>query len=175
MLTHWNKLINTDCVVVGIGDQKIYPIFRNGSSSLINSANKKYVNNKIKKLDNIIILLRDPEYRFVSGLNEYCRQNKLDIEWAWQEAHDNRLVDRHFAPQWIWLFHLYKYYKGSVTLKPFASIKKYCQVQKHRTKTRKYVSLLKHFVEIDYALMEHLNETISLETLVRKYKKHVLS
>ena len=80
MLTHWNKLINTDCVVVGIGDQKIYPIFRNGSSSLINSANKKYVNNKIKKLDNILLI--NPQTSSVNYNDDFNNNYKNSLNYV---------------------------------------------------------------------------------------------
>ena len=44
MLTHWNKLFNTDCVVVGVGAHTIYPIFRVAQSTLMSVCDKKYVN-----------------------------------------------------------------------------------------------------------------------------------
>jgi len=69
MLTHWNKLLTTACTVIDIGVNTIYPIFKNGSSSLMAVADKTYVNKQIANCNNIIILLRDPEERFVSGIN----------------------------------------------------------------------------------------------------------
>ena len=37
MLKQWNKLLNTDCVVVGVGPHTIYPIFRVAQSTLMHS------------------------------------------------------------------------------------------------------------------------------------------
>ena len=57
MLTHWNKLLNTDCTVIDIGPHTIYPIFKNGSSSLMSIADKTYTNKQIANCNNINILL----------------------------------------------------------------------------------------------------------------------
>ena len=40
MLTHWTNLIKSDCKVVKIGTDYIYPIFKNGSATLFVNADK---------------------------------------------------------------------------------------------------------------------------------------
>jgi len=175
MLHHWNKLLNTDCTVIDIGPHTVYPIFRVGSSSLLGIADKKYINRQIAKCEHIDILIRDPGDRFVSGLNKYCRQNNLDVGETWELVEQGKLVDRHFAPQYMWLLHLYKFYKGTVTLKPFRDIKKITNKHVNKDKSKKVaVALLRSFVEVDYKLMEHYNKTIQIGELV-KGLKHVLS
>ena len=175
MLTQWNKLLNTDCTVVDIGPHTVYPIFRVGSTSLMIAANKTYVNSHIAKCKHIDVIIRDPSDRFVSGINEYCRQNNLNVEETWKLVDQNRLIDRHFAPQYMWLLHLYKFYKGAVTLKPFSHIKKITNMHKKKDKGKKVsVAPLKSFVEVDYQLMDHYNETIQLGELIKRYR-HALS
>ena len=110
MLKHWNKLLNTDCIVVDVGPHTVYPIFKNGSSSLMSVSNKTYVNKQISECKSIDIIIRDPETRFVSGLNENCQQNNLDVKDTWDLVYEDKLINRHFAPQWLWLLHLYKFY-----------------------------------------------------------------
>ena len=175
MLTQWNKLLNTDCTVVDIGPHTVYPIFRVGSTSLMIAANKTYVNSHIAKCKHIDVIIRDPSDRFVSGINEYCRQNNLNVEETWKLVDQNRLIDRHFAPQYMWLLHLYKFYKGAVTLKPFSHIKKITNMHEKKDKRKKVsVALLKTFVEVDYKLMEHYNETTQLGDLIKEHR-HALS
>ena len=106
---NWNNLINTECVAVDVGGVTVYPIFRNGSTSLFRACNKRYVNDEIKACENIQILIRDPSDRFVSGVNMYSEQNNLGFEETWSKAQQGILVDRHFCPQYIWLLHLYKF------------------------------------------------------------------
>jgi len=175
MLTHWNKLLNTDCIVVDIGEHTVYPIFKVGSSSLLAAADKKYTNKQIAKCKHIDILFRDPGDRFVSGVNEYCQQNNSDIRQTWELIEQGKLVDRHFAPQHMWLIHLYKFYKGTVTLKPFEAINEFTKAHRWNNKAKKIpVALLKSFVEVDYQLMDHYNETIQLGELIKEYR-HALS
>ena len=174
MFTYWNKLLNTDCTVIDIGPHTVYPIFRVGYTSLIADAGNTYINKQISKCQHIDILIRDPGDRFVSGINEYCKQNNLDVEETWNLVEQDKLVDRHFAPQYVWLLHLYKFYKGTITIRPFKHIKKITSVHKSKGEKKMAVALLKSFVEIDYALTEHYNETFELGELIKRYR-HVLS
>ena len=175
MLTHWNKLLTTDCTVVKIKEAMVYPIFRVGSTSIMASANEVYTNNDINGIDNILVLLRDPAERFVSGLNEYCLQNKLEIHTALQMVDKGELMDRHFAPQYIWLLHLSRFHSGSVTLLPFEHIKKLTNLHRRDTiPSRIQIRPLEKFVEIDRELVTMVGQTLKLETLVKRFK-HVLS
>ena len=174
MLKYWNKLLNTECKVVNIGSHTVYPIFKVGSSSLFAVADKIYTNKQINECEHIDIMIRDPGDRFISGINEYSRQNQLDVGQTWKLVEQGELVDRHFTPQYVWLVHLYKFYKGNVTLRPFRYIKKI--TDKHmipyssKKQKNQPVALLKSFVEIDYQLIEHVNKTFKLGELVREYK-----
>lgn len=174
MLTHWNKLLNTDCTVVDIGPHTVYPIFRVGSSSLMLAADKTYVNSDIAKCKHIDILIRDPGDRFLSGINEYCRQNDLNVQDTWKLVEQGKLVDRHFAPQYMWLLHLYKFYKGTVTILPFDHIKQITSVQEKYPIIKEPVPLLKSFINVDHAIIEHYNETFELGRLIERCR-NVLS
>lgn len=175
MLKHWNKLLNTECVVIDVGEHTIYPIFKVGSSTLMSVADKSYKNEQISKCNHIDILLRDPGDRFVAGLNKYCRDNNLDVEDTWELVEQGKVIDRHFAPQYIWLLHLHKFYKGTVTLRSFKHIKNITKVHENKDKRKKVnVALLRPFVEVDYQLMESMGRTINLGEILRRHK-NVLS
>ena len=171
MLTHWNKILSTDCMVVKVNDKFVYPIFRVGSTSIIDSASEFYTNHEIGKLEKILVLLRNPEERFVSGLNEYCLQNKLDVHSALQMADKGELIDRHFAPQYIWLLHLSKFYRGAVVLLPFEHITKLTHLHKRSfVPSRIQVKPLERFVDMDRELMNMVGQTVMLRQLVKGYK-----
>lgn len=174
MLTHWNKLLNTDCTVVDIGPHTVYPIFRVGFSTLSSVCERKYVNKQIAECKHIDVMIRDPGDRFVSGINEYSRQNNLDVEETWKLVEQGKLVDRHFAPQYMWLLHLYKFYKGTVTILPFDHIKQITSVHKREDYINTPVPLLKSFLNVDYAIVQHYNETFGLGRLIERYR-NVLS
>ena len=175
MLRHWKKILADKCTVVEINGKVILPIFKVGSTSLRYVADRTYSNNEISKCDHIYVLIRDPGERFVSGLNEYCQQNNLDVKESWRLVEQGILIDKHFAPQYLWLLHLYKFYKGTVTLRPFTSLNAFTSVHKKKSEERKtHVPLIKNFVDVDYALAKYYNKTIRLSEIVRKYK-NVLS
>jgi hypothetical protein len=157
-----------------IGTHTVYPIFRVGFTSLSTVCERKYVNEQIAKCQHIDVMIRNPGDRFVSGINEYCRQNNLDVEETWKLVEQGKLVDRHFAPQYLWLLHLYKFYKGAVTILPFKHIKKITSVHKRKGDKARPVTPLKSFVEVDYALTEHYYETFELGELIKRYR-NVLS
>ena len=48
MLTHWTNLIRSDCKVVRIGKDYIYPIFKCGSTTLFVNADQILVNTLIR-------------------------------------------------------------------------------------------------------------------------------
>ena len=174
MLTHWNKLFNTDCTVVDIGRHTVYPIFRVGYTSLIADADQTYTNEQISKCEHIDILIRDPRDRFVSGVNEYCRHNNRDVKETRKLIQQGKLVDRHFAPQYLWLLHLYKFYKGTVTLEPFEYIREITQQHRRANESHQQVEPIDLFVNVDLDLMNDLHETVLLGDLIRKHK-NVLS
>lgn len=174
MLTHWNKLFNTDCIVIDTGSHTVYPIYRVGYTSLMSDADRTYTNKQISKCEHINIVIRNPNDRFVSGINEYCNQNRLDIKKTWELIKQEKLIDRHFAPQYIWLVHLYKFYKGRVTLKPFEYISEITQQHLRANESRQHVEPIERFINVDLALMKDLHKTVLLGDMIRKHK-NVLS
>ena len=175
MLKEWNKLINTECVVVDVGGVTVYPIFRNGSTSLFRACENRYINDEIKECENIEVLIRNPDVRFISGINMYSEQNDMSVEQTWSQVQQGNLVDRHFCPQYIWLMNLYRYYRGSVTLREFKHIKQLTSIhRKKSTKEKTQVPILKDFVEVDHKLMELIGRPVELKSIIESYK-HVLS
>lgn len=178
MFKHWQKLLQTDCVVASVNGNIVYPIFRVGSTSLLESADARFVNKEISQLEHISVFLREPEERFVSGLNKYCWQHSLDINSAWNDVSEGKLIDRHFAPQYIWLTHLSLFYKGKVLLRPFSEIKEITDrhfisvADRGRKKTQ--VPIIHSFVDIDKRLLKYLKNEIVLPDLLKEFK-NVLS
>ncbi len=104
-------------------------------------------------------------------LINYCKENNLNLEETYKLVKQGKLVDRHFAPQYMWLLHLYKFYKGMITIIPFESINTLTSVHKKKDKEKKIkVPLIDCFVNVDYKLMQHYNETVFLGEIIKKYK-----
>jgi len=174
MLTYWNKLLNTDCIVVEVGPHTVYPIFRVGQTSLMAVCDKKYVNTEIAECKHIDVMIRDPEVRFVSGVNEYCVQQNLDVKETWELINKGQVHDRHFTPQYVWLVHLYRFYKGDITIRPFDYISNITQVHLHKSRSSVDVPVCEPYVKADRHLTKYYNQTVALQELITRYK-NVLS
>ena len=96
----------------------VYPIFKNGSSSLQNICKRKHFNTQLNNIDHIKVYWRDAQSRFSSAVNwlldgEYKDYDKNTIVDLIQSG---KLVNRHFMPQYMWLCHLYKYHTGTISI-----------------------------------------------------------
>ena len=120
MLSRIDEIIYPNrCEVIELASQRyIYPIFKNGSSSLIDYARhqgyKILLNEQIKKLPIINVVLRDPLSRFLSGFNTYVYITKqadpqLDVDTIIHFAEKYLFLNRHYAPQLSWIINLSKY------------------------------------------------------------------
>jgi hypothetical protein len=121
MLSRIDDIIFPDrCEVIEIeaSQRYIYPIFKNGSSSINEYAQaqklKVLFNEQIKKISNIDIILRDPLERFISGINTYVSNTKrdnpqLDVDTIIYFAETYLFLDRHYSPQFSWLVNLTRY------------------------------------------------------------------
>ncbi len=174
MLTHWNKILNTDCRVVKIGPHTVYPIFKVGLHSLMHVCDKILMNTEIADCKHIDVMIRDPEERFVSGVNEYCVLHNLDVKETWELINKGQVHNRHFTPQYVWLMHLYRFYKGDITIRPFDYISNFTQVHLHKSNSRVDVPVCEPYVKVDRHLIKYYNQTVALEELITRYK-NVLS
>jgi hypothetical protein len=121
MLSRLDEIIYPNrCEVIEIepSQRYIYPIFKNGSSSIIKYANQqKYkilFNEQIKRVDTIDVILRNPVDRYVSGFNTFVYNTKrdnpnLDLDTILYFAKTYLFLNRHYTPQLFWLYHLSKY------------------------------------------------------------------
>ena len=103
----------------------VYPIFKNGRSSLLyyslTNNLKTLVNQQIGKCNTIDVILRNPQERFVSGINTFVfntkRDNpKLDIDTILYFVENYLFLNRHYAPQLAWLINLSKYTSAKLSL-----------------------------------------------------------
>ena len=115
------------CEVIEFKDLQrfVYPIFKNGSSSLTEYARqqgyKTLLNEQIKRISIIDVVLRDPMDRFLSGFNSYVYNTKtenpnLDLNTIIYFAETYLFLNRHYAPQLSWILNLSKYTNNQAVL-----------------------------------------------------------
>ena len=121
MLSHLDCIIFPErCEVFEVvaSQRYVYPIFKNGQSSLLASAKQHSwrvcLNEQIKKIDNIDVFLRDPQKRLASGISSFIqttlRDNpELDSNTVSWFAKNYLYLNRHYSPQFLWLVNLARY------------------------------------------------------------------
>ena len=169
MLSNWNTLLNRDCKVIKIKGLYVYPIFKNGSSKLMKQKDKLIINNDIKKLKNIVVILRDPTERFISGVNKVAYGMKITVNEVMDYVRTNKLIDLHFAPQFIWLLHLKKYFDGDIQLTPMYTLDNLLSKSKEGKEYDDItVDPIKKFTEIDEQLIKkYMHKRPTLETVIK--------
>lgn len=104
----------------------VYPIFKNGSSSIREYATQQnykiLINEQIKRISTIDVVLRDPTSRFISGFNTFVYNTKrdnpnLDVDTIIYFAENYLFLNRHYAPQLSWLLNIRRYLHPNALLR----------------------------------------------------------
>ena len=170
------SLFTTDCKIIKIKQDWIYPIFKNAYTSLILMREDEKINNDVSKVDNIIVYIRNQRQRFVSGVGEVLYNNPdVDKDKLLADIMESRMLDRHFCPQSVWLLHLYRFYKGPITLKDISQVAHHTPA-KLNTNVYSYLKLEApdSYVSPDEPLKKYIDKKINLAEIVPELL-HVLS
>lgn len=104
--------------------QYVYPIFKNGSTSLHKSSYLAVNNQELKNLTNIEVFVRNPHDRFLSGVQTYISQlgAECDSQTVLALISQNLYLNRHFCPQLYWILNLSRFTSAKLTIKPFEEL-----------------------------------------------------
>lgn len=188
MFKNWTNLFTIDCRVIEFNNEtSVYPIFKNGQSSLFEHARKKKFkilkNEEILKIKNIKIFLRDPEERFVSGVHTVIELEKVkDVGVFLKNVENFKTYNRHFIPQFYWLIHLSKYYKGDVEILPVKKLYRLIanrnspNIKKiNRSRKKEILSIdNKKYVTVDHLLIQkYMGQKVNLQDIIKELKNAV--
>jgi len=180
------------CEVIELASQRyIYPIFKNGSSSLNEYANQQGLkilfNEQIKRAAVIDVILRDPTQRFISGFNTYVYNTKqenpnLDVDTIIYFAETYLFLNRHYAPQISWLVNLSKYLNKQTGLRlhDMSSLNKFTPLSITPLETNmlsgEVVDRLKNnihnemYQQLDHLLLELIGQEITFSEILTYLK-----
>jgi hypothetical protein len=134
MLTQLDfELFPDECLVYDTGDSFLYPIFKNGSSSLMleqKLKNWKILSNaEISCLQEVNVLIRSPKSRLDSGIQTYINnllRNNEELDKGTIEFFIDKYgaLNQHYMPQFHWLLHLSRFTNTAtkMNLIPFSDI-----------------------------------------------------
>lgn len=177
---------------VKIRDLYIFPIFKNGKSSIDQYAEKNkcrwLINEQSNRADYINVFIRNPKERFISGVHSFIeferRKNpNLDYETMLYVIENHGVINEHYQAQYFWIKSLAEFYKGEIMCRP---IKELYTLIPNRDKPRipdisqsQYTRISKIvFKDIQYdeaILKNHLLKKISIEKFIKDVKNTLSS
>jgi hypothetical protein len=169
----------------------VYPIYKNGSSSLIEYARqqgyKTFFNEQIKRISIIDVIFRDPISRFLSGVNTYVYNTKqanpqLDVDTIIYFAENYLFLNRHYAPQLSWIINLSKYTNTMAVLQlhDMSILNKFTPLSIKPNETdmlsEEVISRLKNnihnemYQRLDYLLLELVGKEVTVNEILAHLK-----
>lgn len=185
-------IITPDCEVIDFRNGKfVYPIFKNGRSSLTIYANKNKLsllkNKEISQLKKIIVFLRPAKERFLSGVYTffYLNKNQSIDDNTLKKIESFDIIDRHFIPQYWWLYHLFKYFDGTIEFKPVEELYKWIPNRDgpwsgnatpwkpitDEIKDRILSIKHKNYIEVDEKIIKtYMNQSVQLRKIIEEFR-----
>jgi hypothetical protein len=126
MLSQLDNIIFPDrCDVLEIvpSQRYVYPIYKNGSSSLYESGFRLMEHDELRNIPVVDIYVRDPYDRFVTGVNTFLQHNNnLDRATVLHFIRNYLFLNRHFCPQLHWLVNLQRFTNAKIRINPISAL-----------------------------------------------------
>jgi hypothetical protein len=137
--------------------------------------------------DPITVFLRDPQERFLSGVNTFIQHlqgDQLDTHTVLYFINRYLFLNRHYAPQFFWLLNLYRYTSpdAKVSFRPMtdisllthrhshADVEPITQELKEKINQFDWPKLELYFY-LDQILIDHLGKTVKILDLLNHIKQ----
>jgi len=110
--------------VYPIKGKNIYPIFKNGRSSVLAFSKtnniRPLINTQINRVETVTVYLRDPKERFTAGVHSFIeferRKAVVDYDTALHFIGSHGVTNEHFEPQFNWIERLATHFGGKLEL-----------------------------------------------------------
>jgi hypothetical protein len=194
MLSHLDRRLFPDrCEVIEVipSQRYVYAIFKNGHSSLssyqIVNKPRIFVNQQIKKIKSIDVIIRNPYDRLISGINTYVQHTikenpRLDLATVEWFAQNYLYLDRHYCSQFSWLLNLARYTNIDTTLNflPMDAISQItgrndkpigvARVSDELVKKLSQLTNNEMYQRIDTVIFESIGQSITFNEVLQKIK-----
>jgi hypothetical protein len=182
MLSYIDPVLFPDeCKILQVSaDRYIYPIFKNGSSSLRKSGFKEINPQEFAGLDTVEVFLRDPFDRYVSGVQTFLSHlgPELDRETVLHLIDQYLFLNRHFCLQFHWLVNLARHTPARIHVKSIKELNNDTDYNWNMTVRDQELfdrfdknSRLKFYLELDRILIDDfMNQTVHFKHIVQHIK-----
>jgi hypothetical protein len=182
MLSQLDNIIFPDrCDVLEIvpSQRYVYPIFKNGSSSLYQDNYRIVSEEELKNISIVDIYVRDSYERFISGVQTFLTHNiDLDEKTLLSIIGSHLFLNRHFCPQFYWLVNLQRFTNAKICINSVNSLNEITKQHSNQQVKRQMIDdYFKHndklhfYLSIDKVLTESLiGFTVEFKDIVKLIK-----
>ena len=166
--------------VVEVDNRYVYPIFKNGSTTMLKSDNARVLTpTEVRDLELIDVYIREPYERFLSGVLTYCKEYDLDTLQASKIINKVYFVDNHFCPQLFWVLNLKRFTNADIRVNSIGSLPANSKLQNKQTGYNQLDKLfssntdLKFHLELDYVLYEnYMGQVVAIDKILNTLKSN---
>jgi hypothetical protein len=140
-----------DCLILKSQDHYIYPIFKNGSSSL--HKNKVVSPDEYADISEVTVFVREPFERYLSGVNTFVQHNPAyHQETLVHIISENLFLNRHFCLQFHWLVNLQRFTQAPVILKPMSELNHVIELHNNTSKNKSFREVFENHAKLHFYL-----------------------
>jgi hypothetical protein len=142
-----------DCLILKSQDHYIYPIFKNGSSSLKQSGYTVVSPDEYADISEITVFVREPFERYLSGVNTFVQHNpSYHQETLVHIISKNLFLDRHFCLQFHWLVNLQRFTQAPIKLTPVSELNYVTDLHNNKCKNKSFRKVFENHAELYFYL-----------------------
>jgi hypothetical protein len=182
-----------EVVEIPLHNQLVYLIQKNGNSSLRKQQSQDnlamFTNDEIRALDYVDVYIRNPQARYISGVNTYLQflqrdYPELDYSTAFWFAKQYKFLNTHYLPQFHWLANLSRYLRSDTKIR-FRNFKDFDTITDFESRaevtppSKDFVTMLlkdNHSIELwlylDQILLELAGQEFTWNELLDYYQKN---
>ena len=140
-----------DCLILKSQDHYIYPIFKNGSSSL--HKNKVVSPDEYADISEVTVFVREPFERYLSGVNTFVQHNpSYHQETLVHIINENLFLDRHFCLQFHWLVNLQRFTQAPIKLTPVSELNYVTDLHNNKCKNKSFREVFENHAKLHFYL-----------------------
>ena len=181
MLSQIDNILFPDrCEVLEVTSQRfVFPIHKNGSTSLHKSRFRTLTLEEIKQLQVIEVFVRDPIERFDSGAQKFMDLMMLEgceLETTAYFIHNYLFLNNHYAPQFFWLLNLQRFTTAKIKLNHMSNLSEITKYHENKSAEKDPLinsdnPKIQFYYKLDQVLVgELLGRTVTFKQIVQTIK-----
>lgn len=174
-------LFPDECKILQVSsDRYVYPIFKNGSSSLKKSGYREVESCELANIQTVEVFLRDPFDRYVTGVQTYLMHldPTMHKETVLKLIDQYLFLNRHFCLQFHWLVNLARHTQANICIRSIEQLDQITDFTWNETTRDQSLSdrfarnqKLKFYLDLDRILVDDfVNQTVSFKDILAHIK-----